>query len=114
MRISDWSSDVCSSDLADWKRYVRGDRGVFTRALLRARQSSIVPKVSEKLKGSDNMRRYVLRYIDQFRSEERRVGKECVSTCRSRWSSHHQKKQNINNNKPTLSTTITYIPPISY
>src|SRR3546814_4177116 len=66
MRISDWSSDVCSSDLADWKRYVRGDRGVFTRALLRARQSSIVPKVSEKLKGSDNMRRYVLRYIDQF------------------------------------------------
>src|SRR3546814_11410336 len=26
------------------------------------------------------------------RSEERRVGKECVSTCRSRWSPHHKKK----------------------
>src|SRR3546814_15925520 len=29
------------------------------------------------------------------RSEERRVGKECVSTCRSRWSTYHEKKQNI-------------------
>src|SRR3546814_4198002 len=27
------------------------------------------------------------------RSEERRVGKECVSTCRSRWSPYHSKKQ---------------------
>src|SRR3546814_16139361 len=30
------------------------------------------------------------------RSEERRVGKECVSTCRSRWSPYHLKKKNIN------------------
>src|SRR3546814_12144851 len=34
------------------------------------------------------------------RSEERRVGKECVSTCRSRWSPYHQKKNtNTNNNE---------------
>src|SRR3546814_10629292 len=33
------------------------------------------------------------------RSEERRVGKECVSTCRSRWSPYHYKKKHINNNK---------------
>src|SRR3546814_13392459 len=32
---------------ADWKRYVRGDRGVFARTLLRARQNSIVPKIAE-------------------------------------------------------------------
>src|SRR3546814_12564554 len=31
------------------------------------------------------------------RSEERRVGKECVSTCRSRWSPYHSKKKNTNN-----------------
>src|SRR6059058_6427194 len=29
------------------------------------------------------------------RSEERRVGKECVTTCRSRWSPHHQKKKTV-------------------
>src|SRR3546814_12192051 len=33
------------------------------------------------------------------RSEERRVGKECVSTCRSRWSPYHSKKQRNKNNK---------------
>src|SRR3546814_17655319 len=35
------------------------------------------------------------------RSEERRVGKECVSTCRSRWSPYHKKKTNKNNHKDT-------------
>src|SRR3546814_11290602 len=34
-----------------------------------------------------------------LRSEERRVGKECVSTCRSRWSPYHYKKQNNTINK---------------
>src|SRR3546814_19870025 len=38
----------------------------------------------------------------QRRSEERRVGKECVSTCRSRWSPYHYKKKQ--NNKQTFST----------
>src|SRR3546814_14613290 len=33
---------------------------------------------------------------DQQRSEERRVGKECVSTCRSRWSPYHSKQKNYN------------------
>src|SRR3546814_15800806 len=32
-----------------------------------------------------------------FRSEERRVGKECVSTCRSRWSPYHYTKKKHNN-----------------
>src|SRR3546814_20032872 len=46
----------------------------------------------------------VQRLADQYarvradRSEERRVGKECVSTCRSRWSQYHTKKQTNNNN----------------
>src|SRR3546814_7863332 len=64
MRISDWSSDVCSSDL------------VFT-ALKRA---GIAGKDVQTSNLSIN---------PVYRSEERRVGKECVSTCRSRWSPYH-------------------------
>src|SRR3546814_2380963 len=63
MRISDWSSDVCSSDLAQ-----AGERA---RA------------------GRDDVARAVDRIDLDVRSEERRVGKECVSTCRSRWSPYH-------------------------
>src|SRR3546814_17679310 len=36
---------------------------------------------------------------DDERSEERRVGKECVSTCRSRWATYHEKKKRIKRNK---------------
>src|SRR3546814_9215703 len=36
---------------------------------------------------------YGLCLFDENRSEERRVGKECVSTCRSRWSRYHEKKK---------------------
>src|SRR3546814_996661 len=82
MRISDWSSDVCSSDL-----YVRD------------------PQVTVNFKSSDNLlaTQSMLVTVDgqvnkagaypvvgrATRSEERRVGKECVSTCRSRWSPYH-------------------------
>src|SRR3546814_7594198 len=63
MRISDWSSDVCSSDLDG------GTACIFTDITeLKAREQDLIAK---------------------SRSEERRVGKECVSTCRSRWSPYH-------------------------
>src|SRR3546814_17279270 len=39
--------------------------------------------------------------IKRSRSEERRVGNECVSTCRSRWSPYHSKKKKINTSMPT-------------
>src|SRR3546814_6292385 len=67
MRISDWSSDVCSSDL-------RG--GV--RQCGRPLPDELVPGLDG---GAADER--------LPRSEERRVGKECVSTCRSRWSPYH-------------------------
>src|SRR3546814_2047295 len=67
MRISDWSSDVCSSDLS---RTPPVSFLQLSRTAFRKDQSSL--------------RRRVL-----VRSEERRVGKECVSTCRSRWSPYH-------------------------
>src|SRR3546814_3107469 len=68
MRISDWSSDVCSSDLR-WNVIY----------LLVA-----YPLIAIVLLSGD---RPGLPHVD--RSEERRVGKECVSTCRSRWSPYH-------------------------
>src|SRR3546814_2806368 len=70
MRISDWSSDVCSSDLR-W----RDAAGVE-----HARQGECVVTQT----GIEGSLVYAL-----SRSEERRVGKECVSTCRSRWSPYH-------------------------
>src|SRR3546814_2225441 len=72
MRISDWSSDVCSSDL------IPGHRVLIHPALLLARIHigvHVAEDVAMKTEGHS---------FD--RSEERRVGKECVSTCRSRWS----------------------------
>src|SRR3546814_7331146 len=66
MRISDWSSDVCSSDLA-------GEAAGQGRTILYVEDDPEVRKFG----------------LLQLRSEERRVGKECVSTCRSRWSPYH-------------------------
>src|SRR3546814_2403592 len=77
MRISDWSSDVCSSDLRD--RY----RAEHKREQDAARVAA----------GLGGRRRILTRFRGSRwtmgRSEERRVGKECVSTCRSRWSPYH-------------------------
>src|SRR3546814_9724391 len=76
MRISDWSSDVCSSDLpAFWLIY-------FTIADVDALIES--SESSQSIKTHDAYWR-----LGVLRSEERRVGKECVSTCRSRWSPYH-------------------------
>src|SRR3546814_3676416 len=88
MRISDWSSDVCSSDLGDAAR----DR--LARVLwdydLDARTFSIGRPQADHYSGvlpytPDD--RTVVLYAPTWegRSEERRVGKECVRTCRSRW-----------------------------
>src|SRR3546814_2048276 len=71
MRISDWSSDVCSSDLLR--------RGAC--AYICGEESAMLESIEGK--------RGLPRHKPPFRSEERRVGKECVSTCRSRWSPYH-------------------------
>src|SRR3546814_2642869 len=111
MRISDWSSDVCSSDLlvtnalpyangpihlghmvgyiqADiWVRfqrlqgntahYVCADDAHGTPIMLAAEKAGVAPEA------------FIASIQAQHRSEERSVGKECVSTCRSRWSPFH-------------------------
>src|SRR3546814_3719521 len=71
MRISDWSSDVCSSDLLT-------DREFSERAVVEAGVATI--PLSALYEG-DGRPDHIVR-----RSEESRVGKGCVSTCRSRWS----------------------------
>src|SRR3546814_14456462 len=136
MRISDWSSDVCSSDrqLGDVLQVAQqvrrhgcvhgrpdeGARGGEPSAEedVRRRPAQCRPAQGSTLKKMvrPSLRREMARtaveggrtcirhacqtfevsetcYRYQARSEERRVGKECVSTCRSRWSPYHKKKK---------------------
>src|SRR3546814_11465799 len=90
MRISDWSSDVCSSDL------------------LRHRNAECGREPPQRLYGADRKLQRLpsarggTRYGPDRpgprpRSEARRVGKECGSTCRSRWSPDHEKNKNRRN-----------------
>src|SRR3546814_20086521 len=90
MRISDWSSDVCSSDLL---------------LMIPASTCVSIPRASPRAMASltptmeiPNSRLLQILAIcpvptsPQCRSEERRVGKECVRTCKSRCSPDHEKK----------------------
>src|SRR3546814_20535823 len=106
MRISDWSSDVCSSDLeaivifdGDRRRYMKRFRGgarnrqheiqsldraaVDTGKVRPTEHKRLAPLVDLEAEISDPGKP-VIPAIAHHRSEERRVGKECVSTCRSR------------------------------
>src|SRR3546814_19379246 len=106
MRISDWSSDVCSSDLA-W----HCPTAVLDRqsALLQHIHGCVAGAVDADVAGEHGpchrqlrQRGHRCRAAGVERSEERRVGKEWVSTCRSRWSPCREKKHETTTN---LSTT---------
>src|SRR3546814_5797242 len=75
LRISDWSSDVCSSDLS-------GRRAVELNPNFARGQGALGRAYVFACRAEEAVRQFE-------RSEERRVGKECVSTCRSRWSPYH-------------------------
>src|SRR3546814_18576822 len=111
MRISDWSSDVCSSDL---ENEIDSTDMIFAQA---AAQSAEAVENSRQLSDEVQSIESILGFIRDIagqtnllalnatiaaaragdaglgRSDERRVGKECVSTCRSRWSPYHYKKK---------------------
>src|SRR3546814_17405087 len=102
MRISDWSSDVCSSDLpvllhAVRRLEMRGTQPV--EPLLGNAVDGLAEAMfasASALGRSDggelaelHLQLALFLRPDLDRSEERRVGKECVSTCRSRWSPYH-------------------------
>src|SRR3546814_13057469 len=102
MRISDWSSDVCSSDLENWTvaaiaaahgasesavKKLLALGGVSPTLMQLFRDGKIKMDEMQALASvSDHTRQAAAR------SEERRVGTACVSTCRSRWSPSHKKK----------------------
>src|SRR3546814_13004018 len=98
MRISDWSSDVCSSDL-----------GAMAVGLFGNAYFAVHPGLEAALGGNPERIFIALATLlfnpwvagvllsailaailsTLSRSAERRVGKECVSTCRYRWSPYH-------------------------
>src|SRR3546814_15601988 len=101
MRMSDWSSDVCSSDLKATMEVEAVDEGTLGKI--------VVPAGTEGVKVNEVIA-YILEEGEDAgaisppaaakgngapRSEERRVGKECVSPCRSRWSPYHYTKKSI-------------------
>src|SRR3546814_7417042 len=79
MRISDLSSDLCSSDLT----------------------FKALPELFNDLKAQSekfSLYRQSVLEEDVKKIGRARVGKECVSTCRSRWSPYHEKKKRHNHN----------------
>src|SRR3546814_19709490 len=114
MRISDWSSDVCSSDLVkDYLHKTVGMSGSF--CFSRSREGELahldlITGIHSCLFGKTyrgdfrlaiGTTRDIIVIQRCWKSEERLVGKECVSKCRSRLSPYHykKKKHNINKNK---------------
>src|SRR3546814_18822978 len=104
MLISDWSADVCSSDLLDPAGAAAGERNVdrpraridrvfdkFLQCAGRtlhhlARGDAVYQVLRQTTNGHDTA---LADQVAASRAEERRVGKECVSKCRSRWSPYH-------------------------
>src|SRR3546814_14775771 len=97
MRISDWSSDVCSSDLAvdgraqrvDYasaqfgaNRHFKNATGGFDRVAFG--HAGVIAQNNRAYRIALEVER-----TSEHSSEESRVGKECVSKCRSRWSQYY-------------------------
>src|SRR3546814_13267349 len=92
MRISDWSSDVCSSDLQDLVEHLQERGHPFARI---ADRKTFIDRSTNEMTVRltvDAGRPATFGPLAFARSEARRVGKECVSTCRSRWSPYHKTK----------------------
>src|SRR3546814_20028288 len=113
MRISDWSSDVCSSDLTGHVRRRRSVRQHLQRLLRLV--PIMVPVEDQRMRltfcqcwpqivgnnacplGGRQAHAGVVSWLEGRlilqSSEERRVGQECVSPCRSGWERYHKKKK---------------------
>src|SRR3546814_13880440 len=108
MRMSDWSSDVCSSDLFG-ERLEGGEAALLQLVELHSQNGQRGAKeqdgkraadaVVEATIGNPHHPQAVGDVEALFRSEARRVGNECVRTCRSRWSPYNYKKKHNDSSK---------------
>src|SRR3546814_19440662 len=109
MCISDWSSDVCSSDLQRKVDLFVGEPAAdggpdINKVRIAVENKSVVTAHRNRTNRFDELRKVVAAVQGaRPRSEGRSVGKECVSTCRSRWSPYHlnkkpKKRTKLNNN----------------
>src|SRR3546814_13424455 len=101
MRISDWSSDVCSSDLRQCRFVWLGTKQTFDAFTFAFVQTEHGWFQAHAYQFEPGMSTFIVETLDetwhaagldtmsQERSEERRVGNECVSQCRSRWPPSH-------------------------
>src|SRR3546814_14330870 len=98
MRISDWSSDVCSSDLVvpmvaamivEQMEVLGLEGGDMRRLWLHQANTNMNRLIAQRVLGHEASEDESPTVLDTYRSEERRGGKGCVSTCRSRWSAYH-------------------------
>src|SRR3546814_17899833 len=91
MRNSDWSSDVCSSDLLpdNVKQEISKMRKEFPKKSIAHVEKGDAATISQGVDKGVKFYQFTPAEI-KAKSEERRVGKECVSTCRSQWSSNHK------------------------
>src|SRR3546814_20725178 len=106
MRISDWSSDVCSSDLLCWPDSRSSSPYDPTRCgkVAEERSGSLRMTNGEASGGGKGLSlqwQMLIGFLTGLvlgliaRSEERRVGQECDRTFRSRWSPCHRNKKSI-------------------
>src|SRR3546814_4027431 len=111
MRISGWSSDVCSSDLFRLGKIAEADSPALLPAVLSHQRIHLAHPPQQREHHRHRALCHGGRVIAprrignhhptargggniDVRTEERRVGKECVNTCRSGWSPYHEKKNN--------------------
>src|SRR3546814_14404774 len=102
MRISDWSSDVCSSDLMGAGLKVSEVASLTVNCInlkdgpwinIRYPDSQFSHRTRPVQWAVQLLKDWLAIRAAAGISEERRVGKECVSTCRSRWSQDHEKQK---------------------
>src|SRR3546814_11247721 len=100
MRISDWSSDVCSSDLKNKPECTEDQAASLVKAAhVRPGARAGAPRCRGYRQATAGYREPVHKFAPDaadsaaHRSEERREGKGWVTTCRARWSRSHKKKQ---------------------
>src|SRR3546814_21045224 len=102
MRISDWSADVCSSDLPQAEELILGmvTDAQFGPVMLFGQGGTAVAVIDDKALAWPPLDTVLAeammaqtRVHRLLRSEERRVGKGCVSTCRTRWGQEHSTKK---------------------